>query len=391
MVKLDRLKVLVVARMTPRLNSRTRTLIRALSEGGYQVDAVSESWDKVTPGVYEIDGGSVEEVVLPLPNRRLWYLSGALRVLVLNLIGIWRVIRHHYNIVVCSDGTYIGPGLTARLLGRSFVYNAHEIMWALGGSPTLATIGAWLERLAIQFCNFWLVPSEARAQIILNKHNIDRKYIVYENFPTHLGGAENSDEYREHLFEKGVPRDRPIFFFQGSLAEKRGLEQIIDVAKMSDKFHLVIQGNGLLLPVIRANQHVNMTLLEPCPNDEAISWLSAADLSFVYYENDCLNSAYACSSKFYVSVFAGIPVLCNRLPAFELFASEYGGTAFVDSLERDAINRALSLLFDDPDMLTHLKREMVAARDILIKQPREELILAAFAGLKTWVRIGDAS
>ncbi len=45
-----------------------------------------------------------------------------------------------------------------------------------------------------------------------------------------------------------------------------------------------------------------MTVLDACPNHETMQWLSGADASFVYYENDCLNSAYACSNKFYASI-----------------------------------------------------------------------------------------
>lgn len=372
--------MLIVARMTPRRNSRTRTLIRALSST-FHVDVISESADRVTPGTYIVDGGNVDELVLPLPDRSFWHLSGLLRVLTLNLRGIWLAAKGQYDIVVCSDSLYAWPGIVGRLIfRRRFVYNAHEIMWALGISSFISTILGWLERLSIRVCDFWMVPSDARAQLILNKHGFDKPYLVYGNYPTGIGGLNDRDVYRTRLFEMGVLESSPIIMFQGSLTEKRGLEQLVDAAR-SGRFQLIIQGRGRLLPYLIEHKHDNVTILEPCPNEEAVSWLSAADFSFVYYENDCLNSAYACSNKFYASVFAGTPVICNRLPAFELFSDEFGGVAFIDKLENKAIQQCLDDLLNKNGRWNELRQQMFAAREVLSRVHREQDIVDAFAQL----------
>jgi hypothetical protein len=343
------------------------------------VDALVESRDGVTPGIYEVDGGHVEEVVLPLHGRRFWHLSGALRVLVLNLMGIWRMMRRKYDVVVCSDSIYALPGMVARLfLRKGFVYNSHEIMWALGNPSLISAILGWLEWLSLITCNFWMVPSEARAQIILKKHRLEKAYVVVENLPTKTTGYEDRSLYQEQLYQKGVHRGIPVLMFQGSLTEKRGLEQLVEVSRSSGAFHFVVQGSGPLLPYLEKNQHIHMTLLDPCPNDEAVSWLSAADLSFVYYENDCLNSAYACSSKFYVSVFAGVPLLCNRLPAFELFAAEHGGVAFIDGLDRESIEQCVADVLSGTGKLSSLKQDILIVRQKLSLHSPEEAILSAF-------------
>jgi hypothetical protein len=64
----------------------------------------------------------------------------------------------------------------------------------------------------------------------------------------------------------------------------------------------------------------------------------------VYYENDCLTSATACSSKLYASMIAGTPVVCNTLPAFTEFSKEYGGCIFMRSLDPEEIRYCAGIM-----------------------------------------------
>jgi hypothetical protein len=131
---------------------------------------VSESLDKITPSTYDLDGAKLYEIPLPFYNKRFWYLTGLLRVLALNFKGIFFSIKENSDVIVCSDSIQILPGLVGKiLLRRSFVYNSHEIMWALGNSARISNLLGWLERLAISFCDFWLVPSEERATQVAEK------------------------------------------------------------------------------------------------------------------------------------------------------------------------------------------------------------------------------
>lgn len=372
----SRPRVLVVARMSPRLNSRTRTLLRALSVR-FRVTVLSEIPKDVATPLRNLDHAQLIEMSLPLPNHPVWHLAGLLRVLVFNLYAAWLVIRDRYSIVVCSDSLYILAGLVARLLRRHFVYNSHEIMWALGNPPMLSSLLGGLERLAISASDFWLVPSEERAKIILHKHHLTKKYFVYQNYP--IEGIESSDRetFRSKLQAAGVPIDKPIVMFQGSLTEDRGLKQIVQAATLGE-FHLVIQGNGRLLEWLNSHQHEHMTLLPSCPNHEAVGWLSAADMSFIYYENNCLNSAYACSSKFYAAIFAGSLIICNRLPAFEVFSSAHGGVVFFDLLSPREISERITKVLSSPAEYNRLKQEMRVARESLQQVSQEQILSEAF-------------
>jgi glycosyltransferase involved in cell wall biosynthesis len=255
------------------------------------------------------------------------------------------------------------------------------MMWALGIVKPLSILLGWLERIAITVCDFWLVPSEERARLILAKHKIQKRYIVYENLPISNGGPNDRQTYRAKLQQSGVPSNALVVMFQGSLTTQRGLEALVEASK-SGSFHLVIQGQGNLLPFLREQADKHVTFLSPCSNDEVVSWLSAAEASFVFYENDCLNSAYACSNKFYSSVMAGTPVICNRLPAFEAFAKQYGGVVFIDELNTESIRRGINFILDS-NIYSLLRQQMLSARKSFENLSREKEISQAFTELQS--------
>ena len=378
MTEISNPSMLIIARMTPRLNSRTRKLIKALSDH-FSIRVISENSESREIRIRILDGAELVEIPLSIPDHQLWYFTGILKVIEFNLFSTWDAIRHNHTVIVCSDSLYIFPGILAKkLFGRKFVYNSHEIMGGMNNPPFVSCILNWLERLAINTCDFWMVPSDARARIILNTHKLEKPYIVYANYPMLKQPSLDRNVYRSHFVSLGLHDEKPIVIFQGSLTEKRGIEELVQAAARGN-FSLVIQGKGSLQAYLKKHMHENMLLLDACPNDEVLEWLNAADLSFVYYENDCINSAYAESSKFYSSIFAGTPILCNKLPAFQIFAEKYGGIKFINVLNPNEIDRSITDIFNSPDYYERLRNEVIQARNQLIEMPEEEIIKRAFS------------
>ncbi len=368
--------ILVVARMSPLRNARTRRLVCVLARN-HRVRVISENPAGLSGKTAVLDGARLDELGLPFPNVHVWYFTGLLRVLVFNLRAVWVALTSGASAVVCSDSLYYLAGAVLKLiLRKKFVYNSHEIMWALGTPPWLSAVLGGLENFAIRICDFWLVPSEERAAIIGNRHRLHKRYLVYENFPILDGAARDPESLSMAFPFKKEHASKPIVMFQGSIAAGRGIEELIQAAE-SGEFQLVIQGQGRLLERIRRGNLNGVTFLAPCSNRDTVSWLSLADLSFVYYENDCLNSAYACSNKFYNSVFAGVPVLCNRLPVFLNFANRYGGVEFFDNLEAKSIQSCIHRALQ-PARYVQLKNDITRAKKILEAIPLEEKIERAF-------------
>jgi hypothetical protein len=373
-----KLDILVVARMSPRRESRTRRLIRALTPR-FNVRVISEAPAGSPEMSGRVDGAQLDEIALPFPGVRLGYLTGWVRVVYFNIHATLAALRAGPETVVCSDSLYCLAGIvSSHFLHRRFIYNSHEIMWALGNAPWLSRFMGWLEKVAIRSCDFWLVPSEERARLILARHRLEKPFVVYENFPILEARPAHPAPAGMKPALARISGDRPTVMFQGSIVPGRGLEQLVQSAQAGG-FHLVIQGEGPLLDQIGRRENRNITFLEACPNAETVEWLRQADLSFVYYENNGLNAAYACSSKFYASVFAGVPILCNRLPAFQSFGRKYGGVAFFDSLDPQTIAACIRNALE-PERHARLKREIRDARGQLMKIRLERRIARAFSG-----------
>jgi glycosyltransferase involved in cell wall biosynthesis len=304
-----------------------------------------------------------------------------------NYVALREALTGAFDVVVGADVHYCLAAICAKmLLGKKFVYDSHEIVWDCGLGPLPSKALKILEGMVLRYCDLWLVPSEDRAEVVLKAHKICRPYSVLENFPI-INQLSEGDKARakptRQLLE--IPSQEIVVMYQGTLMPDRGIEQLVGVACIG-KVHVVIQGaeiEGGQSIRQYLNQHVNegVTVLNACPNTEVLQWLSIADFAFVYYKNDCLNSAYACSNKFYNAVFAGVPIICNRLPAFESFSRRFGGIVFLDNLSSSEIHRCLECIMDDPRHYQKLKQEISMAREHLFSISREETILSAFSTL----------
>jgi hypothetical protein len=80
---------------------------------------------------FDLPGVDLWEVALAFEGGRPWILTGPLRLLQLNLAGLWELARGGARVVVFSDVTYSLPGLVAKALGGiPCAYNSQEIIWA---------------------------------------------------------------------------------------------------------------------------------------------------------------------------------------------------------------------------------------------------------------------
>jgi len=375
--------VLIVARMSPEFNTSTRHIIRVLRKiCNIKVIAESQNGKKIFSKI--IDDAQVIELPLPFGNKHFLYLTGIIRVIYFNLFAINEILRNKYSVVICSDSIYIFAGIIAKRINRcTFVYHSHEIMWGLGNPRILSLFLGWLEKIAIEICDFWIVHSESRAHLISERHHSTKRYIVFENFPIEYCTQTNSNSLNNpRLYKHNVPQNIPIVIFQGSITRKRGLSELIESAQSGD-FHVVIQGDGNLLPILKKVHHENVTFINACPNEEIMSWVKTADYSFIYYENDCINSAYACSNKFYTSVFAGIPIICNRLPSFQIFSDEFGGVAFFEELTAGAIKDCVCDLINHPVRHKKLKMDLLLAKEVLRQRNQENNLYKEFLTIFT--------
>jgi glycosyltransferase involved in cell wall biosynthesis len=367
----ERSTILLLCRMSPRLNGRARALVEAL-EDDYDVTVVCERPPCLDP-VTVFRHARLVESRLAFGTRSMFHLCGAIRLLQMAALGLLHAARNRARVVVCADVPYCFAGLLAKWIwGCCFVFDAHEIIWGMGDGWVFSKLFKLLERLVLKNCDLWLVPSEDRARIVLQEQRLRLPYSVVPNLP--IIGTMRTDDMRQSLLRAGAPSDQVTVLFQGTLLPRRGLAELLQAAH-TGRFHLIVQGGGPLRSFVAAQAGSNVTLLPPCPNEEAVSWLSAVTASFVYYQNDCINSAYACSSKFYTSMIAGTPVVCNDLPAFRAFAAEHGACLVLERLDSPGIARCIERLAGGEYQA--LKEQAIEAGRALREFPRAAVLKRA--------------
>ena len=374
-------RLLVVSRTSPRLDPRARFLVTTLASR-YALHVVTSRAEGLTASGPLAPGVTAREVRLAFPGRGPWLLTGLLRLLQLNFVAAWEMLRRRPEAVLFSDATYALVGFVARLIrGTRTIYNAQEIVWA--GMP--APIGAlfkWIERVILRRCSLWIVPSRERGEYVLREHGLQREYLVIPTLPLEPPLADRLRLRALVRDEVGIGAAEPVVMFQGNLFPQRGLEALLEAAR-EERFHVVIQGAGPLRGALeRTAQALPFVHMFPaCPNEDALRWLAMADLAWVYYGEKNPNTALACSGKFYNAVYAGVPVVCNPLPAFRVFAEKNGGVFFVDILATQPLRARLIELLADRSTLRSAGEAMVLAAANLAATPRAERLIAAVESL----------
>ena len=168
-----------------------------------------------------------------------------------------------------------------------------------------------------------------------------------------------------------------VVMFQGNLFAQRGLEALVEAAAKALSRRHSRRGSA----AERARTHRQGGAVRPHASGlpERKCAAPAGDgrpgLGLLWRENP--NTALACSGKFYNAVYAGVPVVCNPLPAFRAFAEQHGGVFFINSLTTQSLRARLTELLADRSARRSASEAMALAAAGLAGTPRAERLIAA--------------
>jgi hypothetical protein len=313
---------------------------------------------------------------LSLQQRSRFHLTGTREWLRANWIALRGFFRVHPALVIVSDLGFMPLLFVARLTRKRLVYAPHEVWWAMNGySAALRGAIALCERSAILASDLVLMTSDERATLVGERLRVsESRMLVYPNYPVPQTNDSSSPEdsveasLRQWTADHGP--DSLVLMFQGSLEESRGIETLCQLAESWSSVTVVIQGDGPLSAYVDRHVSHNVIRWPRCRPDLTSVYLSAADISFVYYPGVDLNSRWAASSKFYASIFAGVPVLANRLDAFSAFSKRFGAVLFYEDLSVAGLQNALQCLLRSAVPFAHLKVEARRAAVLLREDQR---------------------
>jgi len=288
----------------------------------------------------------------------------------------------------------VAAWLTAKIKRRPFVFELRDL-WP----ESILAVGAmekgWVIRKLEQFVSYLyqqadlMVPvTYAFARILEGEGVPAEKIEVVTNGIE--PGSHKLTESREAVRKKwGIPNDRFVGAFIGTLGMAHGISTILNAAEASRDdatLHFVIMGNGADKDQIKRlaaeKQLSNVTIIDGQPRQDALNLLGAVDVSLVLLKNTPLFETVIPSKIFEAMEFEKPILLGVRGESADIVVKKsQSGIAFTpESADELLIN--LRALRDDPERCAEFGRNGRAAVESTFRRTQlAARMLASIEGL----------
>ncbi len=168
----------------------------------------------------------------------------------------------------------------------------------------------------------------------------------------------NSDIESDYQFSDG----KKHIVYSGALNQLSGIDIVLELSKQGkNDFILDIFGSGIYEKEVQkyANTNSNIVYHGVVPNSKMISIQKSADLLICPRHPDNFTTKYTFPSKLLEYIFAGVPVLANRLPGVPL---EYDN--LINIVEKDDVTSWRKAIDDILSNYAYYKRRAVRAKKI---------------------------
>lgn len=287
----------------PRYHRRASLLL----EAGYDVTVYTLKRDLYTQNTFP---NSVKVIILDIISHGRYILR------FLRLFLIIRKIRKHEKLQFNRPKLIYTFGLDMAWLGCFFKNNSASLVYEVGDLSNPNPKKSIFSRIFVQFEKMILKkidllavtsPSFLTHYYELIEPNIRSKSIVIENKMLPETAKRFKRPQRETFKE-------PIRIgFIGLLRYEESITALIDaVSRRENRYELHIYGDGFLKEIIqkRAEDIKNVYYHGPFNNpDDLESIYSSIDISYVVYDNSCLNVRLALPNKLYESLFFRVPLI----------------------------------------------------------------------------------
>ncbi|MGG4461126.1 glycosyltransferase [Brevibacillus porteri] len=251
--------------------------------------------------------------------------------------------------------------------GVPLVYDAHELYYAQEVLPkTLQRKYYELEKKYIQQPTVSITVNPFIAQLMEERYQVKRPEVIMNC--TEKPVNFNPDKSRTLLCEKsGIPEDWNIVLYQGWISPERNLETIVrGVRFFPEKTALAIIGYGEYEKVLREvaiqeNIQDRIFFLGKVPSEEMLHFSAGADIGIIPYRPIDDNHLYCSPNKLFEYVLAGVPIIADDLPFFNLMQEKYGFIQVTNMGSSSAFGQTVCEMLKDVDRKNDLKAKCNAA------------------------------
>jgi glycosyltransferase involved in cell wall biosynthesis len=260
-----------------------------------------------------------------------------------------------------------------RRRGRRLLYDSHELYVDRNRIPPRSRFGKrftrWIEGMLIRRVDAVVTVNESIARVLAERYRIARPAVVM-NAPDARQAASLAavPDLRALC---GVPADRTLLLYAGSLTFHRGLDKLIAALPLLPGCHLALMGPGapamldeLAGEAARHGVEGRVSFVPPVPSDQVSLVAAAADLGVAPIENVC-SSYYLCSpNKLFEYLHAGLPVAASDFPELRRILDEHRCGRTFDPSDPSEIAACISRMLADPGGLARMREraQRAAAR-----------------------------
>jgi glycosyltransferase involved in cell wall biosynthesis len=252
----------------------------------------------------------------------------------------------------CHDLNTLAVGVRAKRArpGTRLVYDSHEL------ATERSRMGRWgkwragrQERRGLRHTDERIWTTRTRAEYIVRRYGIPFPTLIH-NVPERMEVKQGWD-LRERL---GIPADRRILLYQGSIQEFRGIEESIEAVTLLDRCVLVVIGYGYFRPVLenevrrRGLQH-RVYFFGPIPNDELLYYTASADVGLCVIRGQSLSYRWSMPNKLFEYMMAGIPIVASDFEEMGRVVREEEVGTVCDPDDPESIAAAVRAIVDDPE------------------------------------------
>ena len=274
--------------------------------------------------------------------------------------------------------TLLTAWLAARFTGAKLVYDAHEISTDREGYKSFRNFVARVENFIMPRASLTMTTTDTRAKFFARAYGIKRPLVLQNRPRFHEANAGN--RIREEL---GVADDVPIVLYQGGLQQGRGLDRIVDAAKLVENANFVFIGGGRMEQGLKAQveslslgdrvHFIPTVALAKLP-----SYTVSADIGVQAIENTCLNHFSTDSNKLFEYLIAGLPIVATNMPEIRKIVQEYNLGHLVPESDTVQLADAIQRLVDDAGSRERFAKNARTTARVLNWEAQEKEFIDAY-------------
>ena len=345
-------KILHILLSHYKVDSRVKNETQSLNDKGYRIDIFCLKSDDT----YKVEHRKGAKIIrYGLSKGRV------IKILTAYIQFIFASARVKYRLVHVHDFTALPVGfIISRLKGIALIYDSHEL-WSESEHENypkyVMKIAYVIEKYCAKKSDYIITVSDS-IKYFLKKYFGNQNIATVRNIPSYTY-PKPSNILREKY---SIPKEVPIFIYQGSISKNRGIDIILDSVERIQNlgFKFIFLGSGPYFKDVQAYMRKyrlesKIIILESVPQDELLKYIKSADIGVHAISNTCLNHEYCLPNKLFEYIHAGIGVLCTNLKEMsKLILSHNIGLTFNDNSAED-LSKKMQYLINNINLINQYK------------------------------------